>query len=101
MSSLSALLSGLLARHFFIPPYQSFTLIGVTGFALCFYRVVVATDLALVHGAQIANRQLARERERSQSLAMTRELLYRELQHRASNNNRHPLSDSTTILDQR
>lgn len=35
---------------------------------------------------QAANRQLAAERELSRSLANTRELLFRELQHRVSNN---------------
>lgn len=86
LGSVSALLCGLLAWYFFIPPHHSFVLRGATAFALCFYLFVVATDLALVHWMQIANRQLARERERSQSLAMTRELLFRELQHRVSNN---------------
>ncbi|WP_245739183.1 sensor histidine kinase [Sphingomonas rubra] len=86
LGSASAILCGLLAWYFFIPPPNSFMLTGTTGIALCFYLFVVATDLALVHWMQNANRQLARERERSQSLAMTRELLFRELQHRISNN---------------
>lgn len=86
LGSVSAILCGLLAWYFFIPPYHSFVLTRATAFALVFYLFVVATDLALVHWMQTANRQLARERERSQSLAVTRELLFRELQHRVSNN---------------
>lgn len=86
LGSVSAILCGLLAWYFFIPPHHSFVLTGATGFALVFYVFVVATDLPLVHWMQTANRQLARERERSQSLALTRELLFRELQHRVSNN---------------
>lgn len=83
---LSAVLCGLLAWYFFIPPVFSFAMTHGTVFALAFYVFVVATDLALVHWMQSANRQLARERELSRSLADTRELLFRELQHRVSNN---------------
>ncbi len=86
LGMVSAALCGLLAWYFFIPPAQSFTLTRGTIFALGFYLFVVATDLALVHWMQSANRQLARERELSRTLADTRELLFRELQHRVSNN---------------
>ena len=86
LGSVSALLCGLLAWYYFIPPVGGFTLTQGAGFALGFYVFVVATDLALVHWMQTANRQLAREREVSRSLAATRELLFRELQHRISNN---------------
>jgi two-component sensor histidine kinase len=82
----SAVLCGLLAWYFFIPPAYSFEVTHGTAFALAFYVFVVATDLALVHWMQSANLQLARERELSRSLADTRELLFRELQHRVSNN---------------
>lgn len=85
LGSMSALLCGLLAWYFFIPP-AGFGLDSATGFALAFYILVVATDLALVHWMQTANRQLAMEREVNRSLADTRELLFRELQHRVSNN---------------
>lgn len=82
----SALMCGLLAWYFFVPPTHSFGLTRRTIFALGFYVFVVATDLALVHAMQVANRELARERELSRTLADTRELLFRELQHRVSNN---------------
>lgn len=85
LGSVSALLCGLLAWYFFIPP-TGFVLNDGAGFALAFYVLVVATDLALVHWMQTANRQLASEREVSRSLAETREVLFRELQHRVSNN---------------
>lgn len=85
LGSVSALLCGLLAWYSFIPP-GGFSLTHGAGFALAFYLFVVATDLALVHWMQRANRQLAAEREMNRSLADTRELLFRELQHRVSNN---------------
>jgi two-component sensor histidine kinase len=86
LGSISALLCGLLAWYFFIPPVHSMALTHGAGFALAFYVFVVATDLALVHWMQVANRQLARERETNRLLAETREMLFRELQHRVSNN---------------
>jgi two-component sensor histidine kinase len=84
--AISAALCGVLAWYFFVPPTHSLALTRGTAFALGFYVFVVTTDLALVHWMQVANRQLARERELSRSLADTRELLFRELQHRVSNN---------------
>jgi two-component sensor histidine kinase len=86
IGSAAALLCGLLAWYFFIPPVHTFMLTQGAGFALGFYILVVATDLALVHWMQSANRQLATEREVNRTLADTRELLFRELQHRVSNN---------------
>ena len=82
----SAVLCGLLAWYFFIPPAYGFVLTNGAGFALAFYVFVVATDLALVHWMQLANRHLAHERETNRRLADTREMLFRELQHRVSNN---------------
>jgi two-component sensor histidine kinase len=86
LGSVSALLCGLLAWYFFIPPAHGFVLTQGAGFALAFYVFVVATDLALVHWMQAANSQLARERETSRQLAEMREVLFHELQHRVSNN---------------
>lgn len=86
LGSVAAAICGVLAWYFFIPPTRGFDLTHGAGFALAFYVFVCATDLALVHWMQTANRQLAREREVSRSLADTRELLFRELQHRVSNN---------------
>ncbi|SFP80704.1 sensor histidine kinase [Sphingomonas rubra] len=86
LGSVAAAVCGLLAWYWFIPPARGFVLTSGAGFALGFYVFVVATDLALVHWMQTANRQLASERELSRSLATTRELLFRELQHRVSNN---------------
>jgi len=86
LGSLSALLCGLLAWYYFIPPARELGLTHGAGFALAFYVLVVATDLALVHWMQAANRHLAQEREVNRTLAETREMLFRELQHRVSNN---------------
>lgn len=84
--SVAALLSGLLAWYFFLPPVHSFGLGYGSGVALAFFIFVAATDVAMIHWMQRAVQGLAAERERSQTLAETRELLFRELQHRVSNN---------------
>ncbi|GGE71692.1 sensor histidine kinase [Sphingomonas prati] len=86
LGAVSAIICGLLAWFFFIPPIHAFIITQQAGIALAFYVFVVATDLSLVHWMQTANRQLARERETNRALADTRELLFRELQHRVSNN---------------
>lgn len=86
LGALSALLCGLLAWYYFIPPLYSFHVSGPGLIALLFYVFVVTTDVTLVHWMQRANQNLARERALSQALAETRELLFQELQHRVSNN---------------
>lgn len=98
--TVSAILCGLLAWYFFIPPVYSFGLQRGTAVALIFYVGVVSVDIALIHWMQRANRRLLAERERNRQLADDRgrlaeergrlaeqtELLFSELQHRVSNN---------------
>lgn len=90
---LAALLCGLLAWYFFLPPAFSFALPGRSVLALAFYGAVVAVDIAIIHWMQRANRRAVEERELSRQLAIERgrlaertELLFSELQHRVSNN---------------
>lgn len=80
--SLSALLCGLVAWYYFIPPFRSFSLEGAE-VALGLYVFVVATDLLLIHGLQAANRQLREERQISLDLAAAKEAAVEELQERA------------------
>lgn len=82
----AAVLCGLLAWYFFIPPLQSFGLQRGTPLALLFYVGVVTVDILLVHWMQVANRHLSLERERTAQLAARTEILFEELQHRVSNN---------------
>lgn len=86
MGTLAGVICGLLAWYFFIPPFHSFGFRDGAGFAMGFYALVVVTDIVLVHWMQTANARLARERELSAALARTREMLFKELQHRVSNN---------------
>lgn len=84
--SVAAILCGLLAWYFFIPPIRSFELGRGTPVALLFYAGVVSVDILLVHWMQVANARLSAERERSATLARRTEILFEELQHRVSNN---------------
>lgn len=54
--------------------------------ALAFYVAIVVVDIVVIHVMTLALGQLRVERERSQQLAEGRALLFRELQHRVSNN---------------
>ncbi|WP_342671283.1 sensor histidine kinase [Sphingomonas sanxanigenens] len=76
---IAAVVGGLLAWYYFIPPYHSFAITAVTVAAMTLYTFVVVTQIALVELMMAANRRLAKERE-------TSALLFRELQHRVSNN---------------
>ncbi|ETI63770.1 histidine kinase [Sphingobium sp. C100] len=80
------MVSGLLSWYFFISPVHSFVMNPAVAMAMLFYAGVVAVDIVLIHFMQRANFNLAVERERSRALAENRELLFRELQHRVSNN---------------
>jgi two-component sensor histidine kinase len=86
MGALAAILGGLIAWLVFIPPAYALNFDRSVIIALGFYALVTGTEVALVHWMQLANARLAAERELSARLAEMRELLFRELQHRVSNN---------------
>ena len=81
MGTLSAVLSFFLAWYFFIPPFYSFQLAG-TEVALGLYLFVVTIDLVLIHGLQVANQQLQRERQISRDLASANQQVVEELERR-------------------
>ncbi|WP_239987539.1 sensor histidine kinase [Sphingosinithalassobacter portus] len=82
----AGVICGVLSWYFFIGEREAFTVNLGAMIALCFYILVVGTDIVIIHWLQRANGHLATEREVSRTLAKTRELLFRELQHRVSNN---------------
>lgn len=83
---LTAIFSGLAAWYAFVPPINSFALNSAGHVAMLFYAFITGTEIALVHWMQRSNRLLVGQREAIARLAETRELLFRELQHRVSNN---------------
>ena len=82
----AGVLSGLAAWYFFIPPYESFGLNASVELALAFYAVVVAVDIALIHGMQTTLARLQEERGRTASLLEVQTTMFHELQHRVANN---------------
>lgn len=83
---LCAVLSGVAAWYYFIPPYRTFDINFSTSVALAFYAFVVVIDIFFIDGMRQALAQLEEERARYAALAESRDLLYRELHHRVSNN---------------
>lgn len=81
-----AVLSGAAAWYFFIPPFTTFSFDATVMVALAFYVFIVAVDIFFIDGMRKALDQLEGERERYRDLAESRDLLYRELHHRVSNN---------------
>jgi two-component sensor histidine kinase len=86
MGIVASAVCGLAAWYYFIPYTHSFALAPGGGMALALYLFVVMTEVTLIHWMQRANANLARQREISGTLAETQSLLFRELQHRVSNN---------------
>ena len=83
---LSAILSSLLAWTLFVLPNDMFH--GRSGqvVSLALFALVITIIIAVIHWMQRANRWLVGEREKNRLLAEKMELLFRELQHRVSNN---------------
>ncbi|WP_434623549.1 sensor histidine kinase [Azospirillum sp. B2RO_4] len=82
----TAVLSGVAAWYFFIPPFDTFVLDGPVGLALAFYALVVTVDIALIHGMQVTLARLQEERGRTASLLEAQTTMFHELQHRVANN---------------
>lgn len=86
IGAVAALISAVLGAAFFMsdpsaPGYFATAVPSAVAFA-----ILVSLNLMLFHWMQTANAQLRVERGRSAALADTRETLFRELQHRVSNN---------------
>ena len=84
--TIATALCGLVSWYFYLPPAGSFGLTGAGAVALAYYLFACAVIVMLVSWMQRANRSMLAEREANAQLAQTRELLFRELQHRVSNN---------------
>lgn len=81
-----AVLSGLAAWYFFIPPMRSFGLDGQSAIALLFYAGIVGVDIALIHLMQRSAGRLAEAQEVTAGLLQQQRLMFQELQHRVANN---------------
>ncbi len=83
--ALAGLIGILLAWYYFLPGVGFALGVGVP-FALALYSAVIVISLALIRFLQLALRRANAAREVSRKLAESREILFRELQHRVGNN---------------
>ncbi|MFD2782478.1 sensor histidine kinase [Novosphingobium pokkalii] len=81
-----AVLSGLAAWYFFVPPVFSFVVTPQVATAMLFYSGVVAVDIFLIDGLTRRQRQLEENEARLAEMAAHQALLFKELQHRVANN---------------
>jgi two-component sensor histidine kinase len=81
-----AVLSGLAAWFWFIPPVNSFHTDGQVLSALLFYAIVVAVDIALIDGLLQRQTKLVESQMKLAQMAESQTLLFKELQHRVANN---------------
>lgn len=86
MGLVSGLITLALGWHFFLPAQHRVVFPGGPPNAVIVYAVVIGALLWLIHQVHRSTARLVDERERSRQLAETRQLLFRELQHRVSNN---------------
>jgi len=80
------LASTLTSWFFFIPPFNSFGIDGPAALALGFFFVVASVDVAIIHMMFKWLHDLDEERDTSRRLAQSRDLMFKEMQHRVSNN---------------
>lgn len=81
-----ALLSGLAAWSYFIPPTGLLPVSGGKVLAIGFYVLIVAVDIVLIHLTRVAAERLRAEQERTAELYDVQRTLFQELQHRVANN---------------
>lgn len=83
--ALCAVLCGLAAWYWFIPP-AGFALTGASALALGFYVFIVTVDIGLIYLMHRAMERLRAEQGVSAALAEQQRTMFEELQHRVSNN---------------
>jgi len=83
--SFCAVLCGLAAWYWFIPP-SGFGLEGQSALAMGFYLFIVVVDIALIHVMHRAMHRLRQEKAHSAGMAEQQRTMFEELQHRVANN---------------
>lgn len=84
--SAAAVLCGLAAWFWFIPPAGAFSLAPGALVAMAFYAAITTTEIVFISATNLALRALVRAEGRAREQARQRELMFSELQHRVSNN---------------
>lgn len=83
---LCAVLCGLAALYFFIPPVNSFVMDGASTIAIGFYIFIVTVDIALIHFMHRAADRLEAKKQVTEELYDQQRTMFQELQHRVANN---------------
>ncbi len=83
---LCAVLCGLAALYFFIPPVNSFAMDGASTIAIGFYIFIVTVDIALIHFMHRAADRLEAKKRVTEELYDQQRTMFQELQHRVANN---------------
>ncbi len=84
--ALCALMSGLAAWYFFIPPADSFVVDGNGAVGLGFFVFIVVIDILIIDAMVRATERLDAERNLSAGLVERQRTMFAELQHRVANN---------------
>lgn len=81
-----AVLSGLAAWYWYIPPATGFQFTPQIFTALLFFACVVGIDIALIDGLRCRQAKLIESQQKLEAMATHQGLLFKELQHRVANN---------------
>jgi len=81
-----AVLSGIAALYFFIPPERSFAMDLPSIVAISFFAMICAVDILIIDRLTTTLAALRAEREKALHHAEQRDTLFKELQHRIGNN---------------
>jgi two-component sensor histidine kinase len=81
-----ALVTAVISLVFFIPPYGGVAMSGPVVIAMLFFLAITATEIFFISLSGFALQRIKAERDKSQWLAQSRDLMFSELQHRVSNN---------------
>lgn len=84
--ALCALMSGLAAWYYFVPPHNSFVLDSNGAVGLSFYLFIVVIEVTIIDAMVRATDRLEAERSLSAGLVERQRTMFAELQHRVANN---------------
>ncbi len=82
----SAVMSGVLAWYYFIPPVGQFHIDLPNSVAMLFYMFIVSVDIVLIHFMHRSSDRLTEEEAQTRRLNDDQRVMFQELQHRVANN---------------
>jgi two-component sensor histidine kinase len=82
----SAVIGGLLAWYYFIPPTRELRIDLQNSVAMLFYTFIVSVDIVLIHFMHRSSDRLTEEEAQTRRLNDDQRVMFQELQHRVANN---------------